>query len=394
VALPVFAVSLAAFFGFAALAVDLGMLYTAQTQAQRAADSAALAGAGWLLTSPGDTANARLEAEVFAERHEVMGDSIDIDPAQDVEFESDTLVRVFVLRTDARANPVTTYFARALGIIDADVGVKAAAIVDVGGPVEQCLFPFIPPDAWQEQPSGQRSSDIYFSDFNNAPVYQTGDIYAAPPVLGAGYPAYTGWGALTADQGKYLIAKAGGGGNWATAGHWWPMNNPPSQQGGGMSQLRDAIRGMCNTPYTLGQGDPANIQTGFGGNAIRSELQATLAWGPSTPAAALACYQNAASCPDLRRIRTMPLYDPRFIPGPGGSQAATVGNFARVWLAGFCDQAPQASSPACSALSGAGGKNSDKATSFAVMYLGPTSSYAAGTGGPASAGVLALRLVE
>ncbi|MGH2394838.1 MAG: pilus assembly protein TadG-related protein, partial [Candidatus Limnocylindria bacterium] len=41
--------AMAALLSIVALAVDVGMLYTARGEAQRAADAAALAGAGWLI---------------------------------------------------------------------------------------------------------------------------------------------------------------------------------------------------------------------------------------------------------------------------------------------------------------------------------------------------------
>ena len=49
------AISLAVLFGFAALAIDLGMLFVAREDAQRAADASALAGASAFLDyAPGD----------------------------------------------------------------------------------------------------------------------------------------------------------------------------------------------------------------------------------------------------------------------------------------------------------------------------------------------------
>jgi Flp pilus assembly protein TadG len=381
------AAGMVVFIGFAALAVDVGVLYTAQTQARRAADSGALAGAGRLITAPEEPDSAKAEAERFTEKHEIIGEPIDIDRAADIAVEGDSLVRVFVRRTEARANPLATYFARVLGIVDADMTVHAAAKVARGKDVEQCLWPFVPPDAWIES-DGTRSSDSVFVDFEDAPVYDGGDSYNPPPTLGAGYPEFTGWGAKLSDQGRYLISKPGKPGNFASPGWWYPMNTPPNTQAGGMNQLREAIRGTCPKPYTLAQGDDAYLQTGFGGNAIHKALEESLTWEPSSPDEAKDCYGNPSSCADMRRIRTMPLYDPRAPLGPGASSPATVGNFAVVWLAGFCDAAPQSSSPQCAALEG-----KEKENTFAVMYLGPTTGYAAGDG-ESSSGVLAVRLVE
>jgi hypothetical protein len=390
------AAGMVVFLGFAALAVDVGLLAEAQTQAQRAADSGALAGAGILLRTPTEHAEAKAEAELFTEKHEILNEPIDIDQAQDVEIEGDTLVRVFVRRTQAVANPISLYFARVLGIVDADMTVHAAAIVAPAAATSECLWPFIPPDVWKDDLG--RSNDVVFTDFDDAPHYVegSGDFYNPPSVLGAGYPAYTGWGAIgglapSGDQGRYLIGKTGDPGDFATAGWWYPMNNPPTEQAGGMAQLRAAIRGECGTSYTLDQGDEANLQTGFGGGAIRAALQEPLAWGPTTAAQAIACYSDPASCAetDTRRIRTMPLYDPRFALGPGASTPATVGNFAKIWVAGFCNDPGPASDPHCAAL-----PPNEQNDTFAVMYLGPTTGYAAEPGGGASSGVLAVRLVE
>ncbi len=386
------AAGMVVFLGFAALAVDVGLLTEAQTQARRAADSGALAGAGILLRTPTEHAAAKAEAELYTEKHDILNEPIDIDQAGDIEIEGDTLVRVFVRRTQAVGNPIALYFARVLGIVESDMTVKAAAIVAAGEDVSDCLWPFIPPDAWKES-DGTRSNDAVFGDFDDSPQYgdDPGDDYEAPPTLGLGFPAYTGWGALFSDQGRYLIAKWGGHGDHWSPGWWWTMNNPPSQNGGGMNSVRAAIRGECDEPYTLAQGDEAHIQTGFGGGAIHNALEETQAWGPTSAANAIACYEDptASACGDGRRMRTMPLADPNDVIGPGGSNPAVVGNFARIWVGGFCSDPPYSSDPKCAALS-----TKDKKDTFVVMYLGPTTGYAAGSPGSGSAGVLAVRLVE
>ena len=50
--LPLVAVFIVVLFAFAALAIDLGILYTARTSAQHAADAGALAGAAVFSNSP------------------------------------------------------------------------------------------------------------------------------------------------------------------------------------------------------------------------------------------------------------------------------------------------------------------------------------------------------
>ena len=59
----------------AALAVDVGMLTTARTEAQRSADTAAHAGASALIFHPGGEGEARDEAIRFAWKNVILGDS-------------------------------------------------------------------------------------------------------------------------------------------------------------------------------------------------------------------------------------------------------------------------------------------------------------------------------
>ena len=396
--LILFAALIAMLLAFAALAVDIGMIFTAQTQLQRAADSGALAGAGWLATSPGDFDGARTEAEFFTERHEAIRDSIDIDPALDIEFPGDTLIRVWARRTEARANPLSTFFARILGLDDVDVTVRAAAVVAPAALIDQCLFPFIPPDAWRE-PDGTRSSEVPFTTFDEAPTFDAaaGDVYEPPETLCGGgsgdcWPAFTGWGAKSDDQGRYFIARWGQtGNNVPSAGWWYTLNMPPDgTQGGGAIDVADAIRGDCSAEYIVGQGSEVYIQTGVAKGPINSALEDALAGEPSDAATAILCYQGQSeSCGEsgYGRMRTLMFYEPADPPGPGSSVAATVGNFGRIWLAGFCTS--YTALDLCAGLS-----TKDQESTFVVMYLGPAVTGLAADGGEGSSGLVAVRLVE
>ena len=54
VALVLLMAGMVAVLSAAAIAIDVGLLYTARGESRRAAEAAALAGAGWLITAPGD----------------------------------------------------------------------------------------------------------------------------------------------------------------------------------------------------------------------------------------------------------------------------------------------------------------------------------------------------
>ncbi|MGH7588843.1 MAG: pilus assembly protein TadG-related protein, partial [Gemmatimonadota bacterium] len=121
------ALVLVALLGVTALAIDIGMLLTARTEAQRTADAAAHAGAVEWLVTDGDEGEARSTAQQVAAINPVIGEPPAVSD-EDVEFLTDPdRVRVTVWRTEDRGNPVPTYFARVLGIDEVDINAVAAA---------------------------------------------------------------------------------------------------------------------------------------------------------------------------------------------------------------------------------------------------------------------------
>ncbi|HKY59444.1 MAG TPA: pilus assembly protein TadG-related protein, partial [Gemmatimonadota bacterium] len=73
--------AMAALLSIVALAVDVGMLYTARGEAQRAADAAALAGAAaGFIDATGNEQAARDEAVRIGAANTVQGDPVEIDP--------------------------------------------------------------------------------------------------------------------------------------------------------------------------------------------------------------------------------------------------------------------------------------------------------------------------
>jgi hypothetical protein len=146
-----------------ALATDIGYLFVVQTQAQRCADSAALAGAWalatdeWGNTSPDEIHDQARSAamqyaslnrvheggfELTANWDNVASGDIVIGELENPSDRSEQLslwdstqfntVFVRVRRTNERRNPVPLFFARVMGIRSADVAAEAAAFFDSG----------------------------------------------------------------------------------------------------------------------------------------------------------------------------------------------------------------------------------------------------------------------
>lgn len=127
-AIALVALSMVALLSAVALAVDVGMLVTARTEAQTVADGAALEGARVLMRSQGDSAAAHAAAmgagsadnTVRGVTVPVLEEDVDVIPAE-------WTVRVRVRRTNARGNAVPTFFARVFGVNEVDIVTNAAA---------------------------------------------------------------------------------------------------------------------------------------------------------------------------------------------------------------------------------------------------------------------------
>jgi len=115
-------------FLMAALAVDLGVLYTARTSAQHAADAAALAGAyTFLSTTAPQPSSAQNAAIATAAANSVLGTPVSISTTNLSVDTANRRVTVTVPRTSASGNPIGTLFARVSVTTTADVVAKTTA---------------------------------------------------------------------------------------------------------------------------------------------------------------------------------------------------------------------------------------------------------------------------
>ncbi|HSH76395.1 MAG TPA: pilus assembly protein TadG-related protein, partial [Longimicrobiales bacterium] len=141
----VVALSMTALVALLALGIDLGALFNARSEAQRAADSAALAGASAFLEY--QEAQARQTAEqravAFATSNEIRNRLIGSEETSVwVDLDSATV------RAAIRRGGVSTWFARIFGVDAVDIGAEATAWAGQGG-AAQCVKPFALPDMWE-----------------------------------------------------------------------------------------------------------------------------------------------------------------------------------------------------------------------------------------------------
>ncbi|MGH9555135.1 MAG: pilus assembly protein TadG-related protein [Terriglobales bacterium] len=203
------AVFIVGLFGMAALAIDLGILYTARTSAQHAADAAALAGA-LTFTSPVPAVQptaAQEAAVATAGANYVLGKPVVISAANVTVDSTARLVTVTVPLTGGSG--IATYFARVFSLqgsgsmSSVDVIVQASAEASESRSGSRCLKPIFIPNTILADPllTPQEACDaspkqVIFSRPDGcqagSPAEQTtselSDWYkAAPPKVGGQY---------------------------------------------------------------------------------------------------------------------------------------------------------------------------------------------------------------
>lgn len=144
--LAVTAVMLVSLLSVIALAFDVGLLYTARAEAQRAADASALAGASVFFNPATSTEPAaRQRAYEFAAANEIRNMLIDTTSEVTVTV-STTLRRVHVL---VRRQAIPMWFAQLFGIGTAPVAASAMAHASAAN-TTHCMAPLAMPDWWHD----------------------------------------------------------------------------------------------------------------------------------------------------------------------------------------------------------------------------------------------------
>lgn len=325
-ALVLVAIALVVLIGAASLAVDVGLLTTARTEAQRTADMAAHAGASALILSPYSEDAARAEAISFAARNNIRGEAAVVLP-EDVEVLLDeSKVRVTVNRTVSRGSPIGTFFAHVLGVDEVDIRAMAAAIAAPAGAVD-CLLPVAVADLWRE------------ADGTRADENDTWD-----PDEGDSFDGSTGY--TTADLGRLITLKPsqgaaggngkggeGGGGDFPDSNRfepgWWLLWYPSG--GGGAAALRDQILNcpQPQTPWRVGDWAPdknGNVQS------IAKAFNDLIARDPG------AYWDDGCKCvkgsayPVSPRLRAVPMFDPTTYTKQGSGPNFQIADFMGVFI--------------------------------------------------------------
>ena len=315
--------SMAALMMAAALAVDVGLMTTARTEAQLAADMAAHAGASALIFHPYGKAEARAEAIDYASRNRIRGESVVVLPGDVEVILGESKVRVTVHRTADRGSSVSTFFARLFGIDEVDIRAEAAAVARSAGAVE-CLLPVAVADLWYEA-DGSRADENDTWDPDEGDDYRDGSagfgtqdlgrIITLKPAQGA-HNKNNGSDDGTPDSNRFMPG-------------WWFLWYP--EGGGGASALRDQILNcpQPQTPWAVGDwvtdknGNVQSIQKAF---KTLVDRDPNARWDDGCK-----CVKGSAFAVSPR-LRPVPLFNPETYVKQGSGPNFQIADFMGVFI--------------------------------------------------------------
>ncbi len=358
-----FALGLLALLAIGALAIDLGMLFTARAEAQRVADSAALAGASAFKDFiPKGTARlpAIARAYEYATENTIRGVKVD---SANVAVEVDTIA--YTVTAYVRSPNLGTWMARSFGVTDAVVSTQATArFAPVGG--VKCVKPFAIPDLWHETNTAPPSSSGAQEDGNADRRWGNdegwnfdpgaGDRYQKWSLANATDPLSTGYhsqwrnaigSAPPFDIGMTLTVKSQRPGTAIASGFFYPWRIGASS---GANDYRNDILG-CN-PATASVGVPYPVENGNMVGPTRQgilglmSLDSGASWDqPTQSVVGSVAGNNWQNSP---RVFIAGLFDPNQIANiqSGGNLDIVFNDFALFFLEGLDATAPGPASQA------------------------------------------------
>ena len=297
-----------AFIAVSMLAIDVGQLMTARSQAQNSADAGALAGATALFYNNWDDRSASgpavQNALATAKKNQVIGGDVNVVPA-DVVFLTgpsglNNQVQVTVYRNAARGNPVSTLIAQYFGIKNVDVVATATAEASPANAMT-CVLPFTIPDRWIEKQTAPFDPEDGFDLFASKNVRLANpDIYIGPEDAST----YTGYNAER-DKGMRIRLKSSNDTKIAPS-FYYPYAIPAST---GADDYREAIAGCNTTIMKFGQTydpEPGNMvgPTKQGMEDLVA-LDPTAYWDETNK-------RVVSKMKPSPRVRAIPLFDPAY----------------------------------------------------------------------------------
>jgi hypothetical protein len=313
--LAMMAVALVGLMGMLVIAADVGMVYTARSEAQRSADAAALAGMSALLENPDDLERVRRVSAQFATANRIRGQhAFLLDEDVSLYMGRDTLLHVVVMRNHERGNAIPTVFGRLVGMDHVSIAAEATAgFARAGGAT--CLKPFLIPDLWD--------------DANGNGRWDAGEHY---------HPLETGYGsALRTDRshdvGRQVVLYPGSSGS-PTPSFYYLWRMPDNS---GANDVRNTVANAACDSQVILAGGGQDVEPGAKKGPVNQGISDLIGqdpgayWDESTGTIAGSTYGDAWGASP--RVAKIAVFDPREQVSPG-FRPVTVTNFVTIFIEG------------------------------------------------------------
>jgi hypothetical protein len=337
--LTLVAVSMTAMFGVGALAIDLGMLYRAHSEAQVAAEAAALAGASVFLDQNPTSTSAHTRALQLAQANSILNSSVTAAEMDSFDFD---LVNERVAVRVRRAG-IGTWFAWALGEDSLQVRVLAAAGVTEANQTS-CVTPIMIPDTWDEAVEDLDGSELE-EPTENWTYDPDADSYGAfdPDV---GFGGQTGYGSGfrgSSDFGRPITLKPQSAEDMGPRGYrlWKHEDEADADFEGSIAQ--GGVPQCDEKPFGVGDGTefdvlPANRTLPM--DLLRDRIAADsgqTSWNGST-----VVRTGGGDWRSSPRVIKVAVFDPSALPAmySGGGVQVEFNNVMMLLLEGVEDQGP------------------------------------------------------
>ena len=308
------------FLGFAALAVDLGLIYFKQSRLQTAADVAALAGANSLMAEGEDFNKLRAIATKYGIRNltELDNPAVALTNA-DIIFMRDgvatelepTQVEVTVTLSEERGNPLLLFFGKVVGVPSVNLSATARAGI-VGMCSSKCIKPFVVPTKFEWDDQAAPGTKYY----NNGEL-DTESVQELASVNVLGYNQD--------DIGTQIIIKPGDPQLSIVPGQYNLIDLPPVNKGSpvtGASAVQENIVGCTgsNSLFPVEPGDELQLEPGNSKGPVSTGVKTVLDmdpyayWDSSTKSVEGSSFADPLDSP---RVAIMAFYDPKQPPVSG-----------------------------------------------------------------------------
>jgi Flp pilus assembly protein TadG len=348
--LPLVVLFIMVLFAMAALAIDLGVAYTARTSAQHVADAGALAGAFTFIdgknTQPTTAQNA---AVAVAVQNKVLGQTLT--PASFTTIAApcpatnattsvcvDTNLRrvsLYIARTGA-TNGVATFFSRVIGWNWVNVTTRATAEASSQAAGTHCLKPFYIANTVAANPAGTVTDACKGKEFIFDPTQDPAPLTTfGQSKLGLPFTIRPVGPQNATVPSQYASLDFGSGANTYSCVIGHCLNDPSCK-----------VDQNILTNFTVSCGNSLTTQNGNDPNKTYQGVQDFIgdpadSWaGPGPNGGFQYCYQTGAPCPGAtqdtsRSLATAPVYDNCTNPIGSGKETVKLIGFVQVFIDGI-----------------------------------------------------------